>query len=76
VQTFGTRLLKIKRLVPTYSASCESRVRDAHARKLVVIPWTANDPRDWDALIAAGVDAIITDDPAALISHLRSKHLR
>jgi glycerophosphoryl diester phosphodiesterase len=41
-----------------------------------VIPWTANTPRDWDRLIAAGVDAIITDDPAALIAHLKDRGLR
>jgi len=35
-----------------------------------VIPWTANTPADWDRLIAAEVDGIITDDPAALIAHL------
>ena len=61
---------------PLYTLVTPAQVKEAHAQKLVVIPWTANDPRDWDALIAAGVDAIITDDPAALISHLRSKGLR
>ena len=30
-------------------------------------------PADWDRLIAAGVDAIITDDPASLIAHLKHK---
>ena len=31
-------------------------------------------PADWDALIAAGVDAIISDDPGELIRYLRSTH--
>ena len=35
-----------------------------------VVPWTADTPEDWDRLIAAGVDAIITDDPAALLERL------
>jgi hypothetical protein len=26
---------------------------------------------DWDRLAAAGVDGIITDDPAGLIAHLK-----
>lgn len=40
------------------------------------IPWTANSVREWDALIAKGVDGIITDDPKALIDYLKSKKLR
>ena len=48
----------------------------AHQAGLKVVPWTANAPEDWDRLIAARVDGIITDDPAALIGHLRSRGLR
>jgi len=51
-------------------------VRAAHAGGLQVVPWTVNTPADWDRLIDAQVDAIISDDPAALIAHLVSKHLR
>jgi glycerophosphoryl diester phosphodiesterase len=61
---------------PVYTLVTPAQVKEAHAHKLTVIPWTANDPRDWDALIAAGVDAIITDDPATLILHLKSRGLR
>jgi glycerophosphoryl diester phosphodiesterase len=43
---------------------------------LHVVPWTVNAPRDWDAMIAAGVDGIITDDPAGLIGHLKARGLR
>ncbi len=53
-----------------------SRVVAAHQARLQVIPWTANTPQEWDALIAAGVDAIISDDPAALIDYLKQKNLR
>ena len=31
-------------------------------------------PADWARLIGAGVDAIITDDPAALIAYLKNLH--
>jgi glycerophosphoryl diester phosphodiesterase len=53
-----------------------SRVAAAHQAGLQVIPWTANTPKEWDALIAAKVDAIISDDPAALIAYLKQKKLR
>lgn len=51
-------------------------VRTAHAAGLQVVPWTANAEADWDRLIAAGADAIITDDPAALIAYLKQRGLR
>jgi len=37
---------------------------------------TVNAPRDCDAMLAAGVDGIITVDPAALIAHLEARVLR
>ena len=46
-------------------------VRKAHAHGIAVIPWTSNHSRDWKKLIARGVDAIVTDDPAALIRFCR-----
>lgn len=63
-------------LSPHYSLTGRQLVEKAHAAGLQVVPWTANTPADWDKLIEAGVDAIISDDPAALIAHLRSKGLR
>jgi glycerophosphoryl diester phosphodiesterase len=56
---------------PEYRLVTSEEVKAAHAAGFTVLPWTANDPKDWDALIAAGVDGIITDDPAALIAHVR-----
>lgn len=52
------------------------KVRKAHEAGIQVVPWTANTPGAWDRLIEDGVDAIITDDPAALIEHLKRKGLR
>jgi glycerophosphoryl diester phosphodiesterase len=49
-----------------------ARVRAAHAAGFEVVPWTANTPAQWYRLIAAGVDGIITDDPAALLNFLRT----
>jgi glycerophosphoryl diester phosphodiesterase len=48
-----------------------AKVAAAHAAGVQVVPWTADTPADWDRLITAKVDAIITDDPAELIAHLR-----
>jgi glycerophosphoryl diester phosphodiesterase len=50
-------------------------VRAAHRAGLQVVPWTANTPEQWDRLIKAGVNAIISDDPAALLEYLRSRGL-
>ena len=48
-------------------------VARAHAAGFRVVPWTANRPRDWARLIRAGVDGIISDDPAGLIAYLRER---
>jgi glycerophosphoryl diester phosphodiesterase len=52
-----------------------AKVAEAHAAGIQVVPWTADTPHDWDLLIQAKVDAIITDDPAALITYLKQRHL-
>ena len=61
---------------PAYKLATPHKVRAAHEAGLQVIPWTANTPADWDMLIAAQVDGIVTDDPAALIAYLKNKGLR
>ena len=63
-------------VAPHYAIVTRKRVHQAHSAGLEVVPWTANRPRQWDRLIAAEVDGIITDDPAALIEHLRMRGLR
>ena len=59
---------------PEASLVTPEKVAAAHAAGLQVVPWTANTPAVWDRLIAAKVDAIISDDPAALIAYLKQKH--
>ncbi len=61
---------------PMYTLVTPEKVRAAHAAGLEVVPWTANTPADWDKLIAAQVDAIISDDPAELIAYLKKKGFR
>lgn len=56
---------------PYYMGVTAEKVKAAHDAGLQVIPWTANDPASWQKLIDAGVDAIITDDPASLIAYLK-----
>ena len=56
---------------PEFHLVTPEQVQAAHKAGLRVIPWTPDKPEDWDRLIAAGVDGIITDDPAALIEHLK-----
>ncbi len=41
-------------------------VRRAHAQGLQVAPWGAESPRAWRRLLGLGVDALITNRPAAL----------
>jgi glycerophosphoryl diester phosphodiesterase len=60
---------------PTYQTVTPEKVAAAHAAGLIVVPWTANRQSDWDKLVAAKVDAIISDDPAELLAYLKSKGL-
>ena len=61
---------------PEFHLVTPEKVTAAHAARLQVVAWTANTPTDWDRLIEAKVDAIISDDPAALIAHLKARGLR
>ena len=58
---------------PLFTFVTAEQVRAAHAAGLQVLPWVANEPADWDRLIAAGVDSILTDYPADLIAYLKKK---
>jgi glycerophosphoryl diester phosphodiesterase len=58
-------------VAPEYVLVTPEQVGAAHEAGLRVIPWTANSAEEWKRLIAAGVDGIITDDPAGLIGYLR-----
>jgi glycerophosphoryl diester phosphodiesterase len=61
---------------PEFKLVTAEQVSVAHAHSLDVVPWTANTTEDWQPLIDAGVDGIITDDPAALIGYLKANGLR
>lgn len=61
---------------PHHLLVTQAQVRRAHEAGLKVVPWTANRAGSWRKLAAAHVDAIITDDPAALIEYLQRRGLR
>ncbi|MEN6603314.1 MAG: glycerophosphodiester phosphodiesterase family protein [Bryobacteraceae bacterium] len=61
---------------PHYSLVTKAQVDASHRAGLKVIAWTANDEKVWADLVAAGVDGIITDDPAGLIAYLKARGLR
>ena len=70
------RVAEASIVAPAFHLVTSEQVELAHRAKLQVVPWTANSPRDWQPLIDAGVDAIITDDPAELIGYLKQRGLR
>lgn len=45
-------------------------VSSAHARGAPVVAWTVDDPRDLARVDAAGVDAVVTNDPSIFVSTL------
>ena len=61
---------------PHFKTVTPRKVDEAHRAGLQVVAWTANRPKEWDKLIDAKVDAIVTDDPAQLIAYLKAKGLR
>ena len=48
-------------------------MKQLQAEGFRVIPWTVNDPDDWDRLLDWGVDGITTDFPDRLSAHLASR---
>jgi glycerophosphoryl diester phosphodiesterase len=61
---------------PEFHLVTPEKVAAAHKAGLQVVAWTANTEADWEKLVDAKVDAIISDDPAALIAYLKKKGLR
>ncbi|HVX65446.1 MAG TPA: glycerophosphodiester phosphodiesterase family protein, partial [Bryobacteraceae bacterium] len=62
-------------VAPHYRTVTKEKVSAAHQAGLRVVPWTANDREVWGTLVAAGVDGIITDDPAGLLAFLKQQGL-
>jgi glycerophosphoryl diester phosphodiesterase len=49
------------------------QVRQLHAAGILVLPWTANHPADWERLLTWGVDGITTDFPDRLAQFLTQR---
>jgi glycerophosphoryl diester phosphodiesterase len=56
---------------PNYLFVDNDVVRRAHACGVRVVPWTVNEPADWQRLLDAGVDGLTTDYPDRLAAFLR-----
>lgn len=78
----GTALLSPGRLCrdagcrtycPDFEFLDEAQVREAHAESVRVVPWTVNEPDDWQRLLDWGVDGIATDYPDRLAEWLRAR---
>ena len=52
---------------PHFSRASAALIAAAHARRLVVHPYTVNDPGDQARLLEAGVDGMFTDYPDRLL---------
>ena len=58
--------LGVRQLCPRLSSVTPKLVEEAHRSDLQVVTWTANTTTDMGAMIAAGVDGIMTDFPDRL----------
>jgi glycerophosphoryl diester phosphodiesterase len=58
---------------PNYLDLDARHVAEAHALGLAVIPWTVNDPKEMERILALGVDGMISDRPDLLRAALQSK---
>ena len=60
---------------PDFHDVSDALVREAHALRLKVLPWTVNEPEDMERLMDLGVDGIITDYPDRLRAAMAKRGL-
>ncbi|WP_090106750.1 glycerophosphodiester phosphodiesterase family protein [Chitinophaga sp. CF118] len=53
---------------PYFAVVTPELVKEAHGKKVAVLPWTVNEVRDMEKMISYGVDGIITDCPDKLVA--------
>lgn len=58
-------------VAPHYQFVDEDMVRTCRSAGVHVLPWTVNDPADWERLAAWGVTGVTTDDPAHCVAWKR-----
>ena len=66
----------VRVVTPNFGLITAEKVKAAHEAGLQVIPWTPDRASDWDRLIDAGVDGLITNEPGLLVEHLKARGLR
>jgi len=52
---------------PYYTSVDKAMVEKVHAMKMEILPWTVDEVKDMEALVALGVDGIITNYPDRLV---------
>lgn len=52
---------------PYYKLVTQEVLKSARSLGVEILPWTVNEPADWERLIALGVGGIITDYPEKLV---------
>lgn len=62
-------------LLPSAEQVTVDLVAAAHRADLAVVAWTVNGAPGLDAVLAAGVDGVITDDVGGTVAHLSSARL-
>lgn len=60
-------------VAPQHVLVTPAQVEAAHRKGLRVVAWTPNSRGNWQRLLRAGVDGIITDDPAGLIAFMEAE---
>lgn len=60
---------------PSFEFLDQTQVEELHAAGFKVLPWTVNEPADWEKLLAWGVDGITTDYPDRLAAYLRDRKI-
>ena len=58
---------------PNHATLSAALLAEAHAKGIIVIPWTVNDPETIASLLAMGVDGIISDRPDLVQVELRKR---
>ncbi len=71
----AARLARAEIIAPDFQYVDPEVVKHAHARGMRILPWTVNEARDWETLLAWGVDGITTDYPDRLADWLRKHHV-
>jgi glycerophosphoryl diester phosphodiesterase len=55
-----------RQLCPKFACATPKLIEEAHRADLQIVTWTVNSAQDMRAMIAAGVDGVMTDFPDRL----------